>query len=205
MTGLVIPVYAEQPDQWITAGGFFIRENHAQGTVMPAASTANLLLDRRMIERLGLRFDETFSLTGGSDHVFTKSLIRSGGRIVWAADATVTDQVPASRLTRSWVRRRAFRIGNTWSRAALHFASRGPIRMLVRLRLTVLGAARAGLGALRIGLGVATLSQLHRARGNRTALRGLGMLAGAWGGTLHEYRRPRLDAGKAADGEVGRT
>ena len=82
VTGLVIPVYTEQPDPWITAGGFFIRENHAQGTVMPAASTANLLLDRRTIERLGLRFDETFSLTGGSDHVSPSRWSRGGGRIV---------------------------------------------------------------------------------------------------------------------------
>lgn len=200
VTGLVVPVYAAEPEPWITAGGFFVRENHPQGTEMPAAGTGNLLLDRHVVERLGLRFDESFSLTGGSDHVFTRSLVRGGGRIVWAADATVTDEVPTSRMTRTWVRRRAFRIGITWSRATLLFAPRGPGRLLSRLKLTARGGARAGAGGLRIALGVVTLSRRHRARGNRTAFRGLGMLAGAWGGALQEYRRSQAAPAEGTGG-----
>lgn len=190
VTGLVVPVYAEQPEPWIEAGGFFVRENHPQGTEMPAAGTGNLLVDRREVERLGLRFDEAFSISGGSDHVFTRSLVRGGGRIVWAAEAKVTDQVPPGRLTRSWVRRRAFRIGNTWSRAALHFAPTGVARLAARMRMSALGAARLGVGSAQVTFGLATRSLRHQARGNRQAFRGLGMLGGAWGYTLREYRRP---------------
>ena len=83
---------------------------------MEVAATNNLLLDLGRIRALGLEFDERFGLSGGSDTLFTRPLVARGGRMVWCDEAMVVDNVPAGRLTRDWVLRRALRSGNSASR-----------------------------------------------------------------------------------------
>jgi len=190
VTGPVYPDYDGVPDPWLVAAGIFIRKEYPDGTEMPAAGTGNLLLDLEQVRELDLRFDDRFGLTGGSDTLFTRRLVASGRRIVYAAGAGVFDKVPAGRMTREWGRQRYFRVGNTWSRTSVEL-SRGPVdRALVRLRLTALGLARTGYGTLRAGLGLVTGDLGNRARGERAMVRGLGMVTGAWGRAYVEYRRP---------------
>ena len=190
VTGPVYPDYEGEPDPWLVAAGIFIRKEYPDGTEMPAAGTGNLLLDLDQVRELGLGFDDRFGLTGGSDTLFTRRLVAAGRRIVYAAAAGVFDKVPAGRMTREWGRQRYFRVGNTWSRTSIEL-TRGPVeRALVRLRLTVLGVARAGFGTLRAGLGLLTRDLDNRARGERAIVRGLGMVTGAWGRAYIEYRRP---------------
>ena len=116
---------------------------------MPAAGTGNLLLDLEQVRAHGLRFDERFGLTGGSDTLFTRTLIDRGGRIVWSSAAGLVDKVPAQRLTRKWVLNRQYRFGNTWSRTSLELVDPGPRRLATRARLTVAGGSRFGYGLLR--------------------------------------------------------
>ena len=190
VTGPLFPEYETDPDPWLLAGGFFVRREFPDGHRVPAAGSGNLLLDLRQVRRLGLRFDERFGLTGGSDTMFTRQLIARGGVVVFAPGAGVIDKVPASRMTRHWTLRRQYRVGTTWSRTAVELAPAGTRRLWTRLRLTAGGGARIGVGALRHALGRATGSLTHQARGSRTLRRGLGMAAGAWGGTVTEYQRP---------------
>lgn len=189
VTGPVYPAYEGEPDPWLVAAGIFIRKKYPDGTEMPAAGTGNLLLDLEQVRALGLRFDDRFGMTGGSDTLFTRSLVKAGRRIVYAASAGVFDKVPSSRMTRAWGRQRYFRVGNTWSRTSLELADGQLERSLLRLRLTILGLARAGYGLVRGALGLASGNLDHRARGERAMVRGLGMVAGAWGRTYVEYRR----------------
>lgn len=190
VTGPLYPEYENDPDPWLVAGGFFVRREFPDGHRVPAAGSGNLLLDLRQVRRLGLRFDERFGLTGGSDTLFTRQLIARGGVVVFAPRAGVVDKVPASRMSRGWTLRRQYRVGTTWSRTAVELAEPGPRRLLTRLRLTAGGGARVGVGAARHAFGRATGSITHQARGSRTLRRGLGMAAGAWGGTVTEYARP---------------
>lgn len=190
VTGPVYPDYDGKPDPWLVAAGIFIRKEYPDGHEMPAAGTGNLLLDLDQVRELGLRFDDRFGMTGGSDTLFTRSLVKAGRRIVYAASAAVFDKVPASRMTRAWGRQRYFRVGNTWSRTSIELADGRVERSVLRARLTVLGLARAGYGAMRAGLGLLTGSLDHRARGERAIVRGLGMVTGAWGRAYVEYRRP---------------
>ncbi|MDG5711871.1 hypothetical protein N0Z45_19695, partial [Acinetobacter baumannii] len=81
--------------------------------------TTNLLLSGPVVRRLGLRFDERFGLSGGEDSLFTRALTGAGQRIVWCAEASVLEDVPADRATRSWVCRRALSSGNTAARVEL--------------------------------------------------------------------------------------
>ncbi|HEY0869766.1 MAG TPA: glycosyltransferase, partial [Acidothermaceae bacterium] len=111
VVGPVISEYAAEPDPWIKAGRFFDRRRLPSGTRIDVAATNNLLLDLRQVRAFGLRFDEAFGLSGGSDTLFTRELHRRGGALVWCDEAIVIDQVPMERLTRRWVLLRALRSG----------------------------------------------------------------------------------------------
>lgn len=191
VVGPVISEYAHEPERWITEGQFFARRRLPTGTTVEAAATNNLLLDLREVDQLGLRFDERFGLSGGSDTLFTRRLTRAGRRIVWCDEAPVVDAVPAHRLTRRWVLQKAFRSGNSWSRTSLEMCTSGGERLRQRLVLTARGLVRFLGGAARFLAGVVTRSMARQARGLRTLLRGAGLVTGAFGYTYVEYRRAK--------------
>lgn len=189
VAGTVVSEYAHEPSDWINAGEFFERPRLETGARLTVAATNNLLLDLRKIRAYGLDFDERFGLSGGSDTLFTRQLVKRGGKLVWSEDAIVIDMVPAARLTRNWVLRRALRSGNSWARVELELAV-GPLqRTAARLRLTGPGGVRFVGGLGRYVFGVLSGTTRHRAKGLRTAARGLGMLSGAMGYVYSEYRR----------------
>jgi glycosyltransferase involved in cell wall biosynthesis len=189
VVGPVVSRFAVPLEPWVAAGGFFDRRRLPTGTDVTVAATNNLLLDLRGVRAAGVRFDERFGLSGGSDTMFVRQLVRAQGPLVWCDEAVVTDVVPATRCTRSWATRRAFRMGNSWSRTAVVLEA-GPVaRLRRRLALTGSGAARVAGGAARFLLGVPSRDLARRAAGVRTCLRGAGMLLGAYGYAYVEYRR----------------
>ena len=186
------PVQSEfvvEPEEWIRAGGFFDRRRPETLTEVTVAATNNLLLDVAQVRALGVRFDERFGIAGGSDTMFTRQLNERGGRMVWCAEAMVTDVVPADRTTRDWVLRRALRTGNSWSRVSLAMESTTLGRLRQRAQLTAVGLARIAVGLVRCSAGFVLRNIRHEANGARTTARGLGMATGAWGYTYVEYRR----------------
>lgn len=189
VVGPVISEYEVEPDSWIQAGGFFRRRRLATGTTVEVAATNNLLLDLRLVREHGLSFDNDFGLTGGDDTMFTRQLRKTGGSILWCDEAIVFDIVPRQRITRRWVVLRALSSGNSWSLTSLKLCTTALERFGWRLRLTGQGAVRVVGGCGRIVLGLVGRNETHRARGTRTAARGLGMLLGAWGSAYTEYRR----------------
>lgn len=189
VVGPVISEYAQAPESWITAGAFFNRRRLPTGTRLSVAATNNLLLDLRQIRSLGLSFDERFGLSGGSDTLFTRQLAQSGAVMLWCDEATVVDRVPVSRLTRSWVLRRAFRSGNGHSRVRLATTPNRTRRVVLRIQLCGPALVRCAGGAVRCAAGTLTRSEVHQARGARTAARGAGMLTGAFGYIYSEYKR----------------
>lgn len=189
VVGPVVSALPEGADLWVTEGRLFERKRHPTGTRVAVAATNNILLDLRTVRRLGLRFDQRFGLSGGSDTMFTRQLDRAGGVMLWCAEAVVTDVVPPARATRWWALRRALRIGNTWSQVDLALQTRAVDRSKRRLVLLGAGLARVLLGTSRLLLGVATRSVPHRALGARTLARGIGFASGALGYRYVEYRR----------------
>ncbi|WP_344467134.1 glycosyltransferase family A protein [Cellulomonas aerilata] len=190
VVGPVVSEYERDPDAWVAAGRFFDRRRLPTGTTVELAATNNLLLDLAQVRREGLTFDLGLGITGGSDTLFTRQLTRAGGRLVWCDSALVVDVVPASRLSREWVLRRAFRSGNSWSHTSLLLAASPRERAVQRAVLTTRGTIRVVAGAARAGVGAVTGSLPHRVRGVRTVARGAGLVAGAWGSVYSEYRRP---------------
>jgi succinoglycan biosynthesis protein ExoM len=156
---------------------------------MEGAASGNLLLDLRELERLELRFDDRFGLTGGSDTMLTRTLIRRGGQIRWCDEAEAYEPVPPERATRRWALARRTRTGNAWSRVHLFLAESRSERARVRISLTALGVAQILRGGARAALGVATRDLPRRANGALEAAAGRGVLGGAYGGVIYEYRR----------------
>jgi hypothetical protein len=110
--------------------------------------------------------------------------------MIWCDEAVVIDVVPASRVTRGWVLRRAFRSGSTWSATSVKLADSSRDRTLVKLRLTSRGVVRVLGGGTRLLAGLVGRSMAQSARGQRTIARGAGMLLSAWGHRYAEYLRP---------------
>jgi glycosyltransferase involved in cell wall biosynthesis len=190
--GVVGPVVSEFETPlppWVAAGQFFDRRRLPTGTQVDVAATNNLLLDLHFLRREGITFDERFGISGGSDTLFTRQVVDRGGRLVWCDEAVVADVVPAARTTREWVLRRAFRSGNSWSRTSVALAGTVPGRFAARARCTARGVVRIGGGGGRVVAGALTGSMAQRARGVRSVARGLGMVAGSYGGVYAEYAR----------------
>ncbi len=186
VVGPVVSTFAVEPSAFVTAGRFFDRRRLPTGTRVTVAATNNLLLDLDLVRAAGLRFDTTLGTVGGSDTLFTRALVRAGGRMIWCDEAVVVDVVPEERTTTSWNLRRALRSGNSWSVTALRLERGGPVQ---RVRLLGRGAVRIGGGAARAAWGVVSRDEGHRARGVRSVARGTGMVMGATGLLYREYKR----------------
>lgn len=191
VVGPVVSEYSRDPGEWIAAGRYFQRLRHPSGTRVRVAATNNLLLDRQFLRERGITFDARFGLTGGSDTMLTRQITDAGGVLLWCDEAVVTDVVPASRLTREWVIRRAFRSANGGIRVELELAGNRPRRLGVRVRSTARGLARLAGGAGEWIVGSITRDLTPRACGVRRIARGAGMLTGAFGHVYSEYSRPQ--------------
>jgi len=189
VAGPVVSEFSEDPEPWITAGRFFVRRRLPTGTELTVAATNNLLIDMAQLQRHGVRFDMVFGLSGGSDTLFTRALVRQGAHLVWCDEAIVYDRVPASRLTREWVLRRARRSGNSASRVALVLAGSVAARAGVRAGYFARGVVRIAAGSVRRVVGAVTRSAAQDARGRRSTERGIGMVTGVLGHVVYEYRR----------------
>lgn len=189
VAGRVIRSYEVEPEPWVRAARVFDRRQMPTGTVVEAASTANLLLDMHVVRDLGLRFDDSLGISGGSDHLFTRQLSASGHRIHWCDEAVVEDPVPASRLTSHWTLQRGYRSGNTSIIVDRLLAPTPGARAKVRTRAAVGGAARVVAGGGRALVGMLTRSSDNRGKGMWTVVRGAGMVGGAIGHHYVEYRR----------------
>jgi succinoglycan biosynthesis protein ExoM len=186
VVGRVCPEHAGAMDAWIAAGGFFTRRSYPTGTRVQAGSSANLLLDLRLLHELDLTFDSRLGLRGGEDTLLTRTITARGHALVWCDEAAVSDVIPPSRLTRQWVLKRAFSHGVVASRVDI-LLSGHPVRTRIRLALGAVVRVLGGVGQALAGLVTRQVSR--HARGYRMAYRGAGVLSGAIGRDVVEYER----------------
>jgi hypothetical protein len=189
VSGVVLAEYAHEPDPWLLAGDFFVRRRMRTGTPIDVAACGNLLLDLVQVRALGLGFESSLGLGGGEDTLFTRTLVRAGGRMVWCDESAAVDRVPAERMTRAWVLTRAWSHGNAAVLTELRLTPGAAGRLRVRAAGVAGGLLRVAGGGLRWGWGALRRSDRHRARGLRALLRGAGMAGGACGVVFEEYAR----------------
>lgn len=115
--GAVITQLPASSPEWIVRGNFYQRRLRSTGQVLESAATNNTLLVRDAWVGSGSpRFDEAFSVTGGSDWDLFWRVRAGGAEIHYCAEAVVFESVPAERATWRWLRRRYFRKGMVGTR-----------------------------------------------------------------------------------------
>lgn len=189
VVGPVLRVHETPPAPWVRAARVFERRRMPTGTPREAAGSGNLLLDLDHVRDHGLRFDDRLGLAGGSDHLFTRQIRRTGGLIHWCDEAVVHELVPAARLTGAWTMRRGFRSGSTAAHVEIMLARTAAELLAVRARALGGGLARVLAGAVRAGIGMVTRSPQHHGLGAWTMARGAGMVSGTFGHRYVEYGR----------------
>lgn len=132
------------------------------GAVKAKLSTRNVLFSTRLPRDLGLRFDERYALSGGSDIDFFQRAHDLGAKTVWTNAAVVQERIPLERQTLGHQIRRAYRsaAGTTYSRRINNGFLKTMLRVLPKglwrlidgaVRLTIFGlvSPRRRLYALR--------------------------------------------------------
>ena len=121
--GPVLPCFSESPPSWVLRGGLFDRESFPTGTVIKNPNqtrSGNFMISRKMVRDNDDLFDPAFGLIGGEDSDFFKRMLERGYLFIWCQEARVFETVPSSRVTRTYLLKRALMRG-----AAA--AKRGPL------------------------------------------------------------------------------
>lgn len=104
----------QDPPAGLATSGAFAIKRFADGAVPMVTGAGNLLLDCRMLARLGWpRFSAAFGRSGGEDKEFFTRLRLAGARFAWAPAALAFERVPAARLTVAAIMRRAWGVGGS--------------------------------------------------------------------------------------------
>lgn len=192
VVGPVVPQFKARPPQWIEDSGVFVTARRATGSSVPMAATNNVLLDMRVLAKAKLSFAEKFSFSGGSDSRLTWQLVRDGHQLVWDDEAQVVDHIPTSRMTMTWLAKRALRLGNSRPRVELDMVRHDAVATVkVKGKYLCHGVARIVAGPALVVLGTVRSEVGQQVRGVRTMMRGVGMVWGALGVPIHEYRRAK--------------
>ena len=83
------------------------------GSVLSSCATNNVLIPIFVTKELGLRFDESRPLAGGTDTLFFCEAVSRGVSIYKCAEGFVSEDIPASRVSLRWLSKRKYRVGIT--------------------------------------------------------------------------------------------
>jgi GT2 family glycosyltransferase len=110
--GSVTPEFEDTSRAWLKAHPVFRSHYTASGPVPILYSSANYLIRREVLERLGFPFlDESFDFTGGGDSDFFTRAKAAGFRFWWVQEAAQRETMPARRSEFGWIHARALRNG----------------------------------------------------------------------------------------------
>lgn len=125
------------------------KPRRATGTVLDWGGAGNVLLRRAALPPPPC-FDPAFGLTGGEDTEFFHRLHLQGRRLVWCASAGASEPVAPARLQPGWMRRRAFRSGQTYYRVFVRRYTRGAAALWFATKLMQLIGGLALAPLLRL-------------------------------------------------------
>ena len=160
--GPVLPAADGPVPEWFDVDAFLARARPQDGNIVDASHTrtTNAFIRRELL--LGERFDPDFGISGGGDFELFGRLIDRGAEFRWCDGAQSTEFYPDSRLTLSWLLRRSFRGGHTYSRVnllrksnlATQFAAAGKAvlaaaALVIALPFSLLGGFQSCISVLR--------------------------------------------------------
>lgn len=172
--GPVTAVYRENAPGWMKRGDFHSTVPVWVNGEIITGYTCNTLLKMEAPSVKDRRFALALGQSGGEDTHFFSHLHSSGGRIVFAQKAVLSEPVPESRARFMWLAKRRFRSGQTHGRV---LAEKKPGAR------RVMQVLKAGSKVLYCAV-IASLNGFNAVRRNRYALRGalhLGSVSGAFG------------------------
>lgn len=110
-TGVLAPVrpeYEKPAPRWAVKSGLFDRPEYPTGTPLSwrDTRTGNALVRRSVLQELDPPFRPEFA-NGGEDQDFFRRLIERGHKFVWCNEAAVLELVPAARVSRRYMCKRA--------------------------------------------------------------------------------------------------
>ena len=146
-------------------------------------ATSNILFRAELFRsRAAPWFDPSYALMGGEDKDILTSFKLEGRTFAWASRATVTEEMPASRCSQSWMLKRAYWVGNTDTLINLKHRPPG---------FTFLSEAAKIAGGLSVAAFNIILFAWHpprRFEGLRLGARVMGKIVALSGGRHEEYR-----------------
>lgn len=145
--GPVQAVYGESAPGWMVNGDFHSMKPVRAGDEIRTGYTSNVLFRRLAPALRGRRFRHELGM-GGEDTMFFSEVYRAGGRIEYAAEALVTEAVPASRASMSWLLKRRSRCGQTHAMVLMEDGTAGTARRLKWIGLASAKAAFCFLATL---------------------------------------------------------
>lgn len=131
-------VIAELPaDTPLSIQGLFGSKERYTGQVLKTCATNNVIIPAFVTRDLGLRFDESHPLAGGTDTIFFVEAVARGVRIVRCVEALVYESIPSSRANLAWLMKRKYRAGITeaWRKRQ---KGRGSLRIMLSAALVML-------------------------------------------------------------------
>ena len=137
------PSFAEYgPDSpiWISAMKYHSNVPERRGDIVETGHTCNALLRWARTDWQSERFELSRGRSGGEDTEFFFRLGRLGARYEIAEDAIVREPVVSDRLNFTWIRRRKFRMGQSYASTATTPRS--------RIKLFCLASSKALISAL---------------------------------------------------------
>ena len=183
--GSVTSVFDDASRAWLSAHPVFRSHYDASGPIPMLYSSANYLIRRSVLEKLGFPFlDESFDFTGGGDTDFFTRAKAAGFRFWWVQEAAQRETMPERRSEFGWINARGLRNG------AISAAIERRQKPGTAGRLRVLAKSLALLGASvprGLALGIRTRSGLI---GLYHAQVAIGRLMSEFGVANEQYRKP---------------
>jgi glycosyltransferase involved in cell wall biosynthesis len=180
--GPVFPIYANK-DHWLTRTALFMPPTLRSGIVPMIFGAGNMLARTSVLAAyLTEPFPNEYAFTGGGDLDFFRRCKSDGRRFAWAAEAHVFETIPSSRLTLSWLVRRAFRTGTDLTRVDRKYCpglGQAIIRWIKGAGLLFYGIISLPLSSLR--------GRCSIAKSLYIAARGTGRLAAEFNWLYQEY------------------
>lgn len=183
--GSVTAVFADASRAWLSAHPVFRSHYGTSGPVPMLYSSANYLIRRSVLDKLGFPFlDESFDFTGGGDTDFFTRAKAAGFRFWWVQEAAQRETMPERRSEFDWIHARGLRNGAI-SAAIERRQNPGPggrLRVLTKSLALLAASVPRGLA-----LGLRTRSGLI---GFYHAQVAIGRLMSEFGVANEQYRKP---------------
>lgn len=115
--GPVLASFETEPPAWLLGSGVYERPRFPTGSKLdwPDCASGNVIFRKQLVAKVG-DFSPLFAVSGAEDSEFFWRCLDAGARFVWCDTAIAQENIPPARMTRAWVRRRAYLAGHNFTR-----------------------------------------------------------------------------------------